>query len=224
MIGYLLLFIFMILLAVISLGFVIGGLYKNKQKVWIGALCGFVVFMLLSVFTGYVYGKKTVSYMASDEFQDRTKEQARTMGKTWGNTVSGAAEGLESTLDEEAIAKAMKKSGRVLGSSVKAMSSGLDETVGKTVVYADEQVEKSGIILGRAEQMRDSTNYSYGLFLQFNQDYTGKLYLTAYDSEHLMKDRSEIDISEKKGSGKVHIFKYKYFTPGLSGYCVLTKD
>jgi len=50
--------------------------------------------------------------MGSDEFQAETKKKTTNLGRTWGNAVSGAAQGLKSTLDDEAIEKLANKGRR----------------------------------------------------------------------------------------------------------------
>lgn len=224
MILYLLLIVFAGLMTLIAIGLTIGGLVKKKQKLWIGSLIGFVFFALLTVFSAYTYIKESINYMGTDEFQAETKKKAENLGKTWGNTVSGTAQGLEATLDDEAIAKLANKGAKIVGKGVTAVATGLDETAGKTTVFADESVDKTGVTIGRAEQITDSTKYSFGLFLEFKKDFDGKLILTAYDSKGLKQDNSELTIKEKAGKAKVYVFQFDYFQPGLSGYCILTKE
>ena len=224
MILYLLLIVFAGLMTLIALGLTIGGLVKKKRKLWIGSLVGFVFLTLLTVFSAYTYIKESVNYMGTEEFQAETKKKAENLGKTWGNTVSGTAQGLEATLDDEAIAKLANKGANIVGKGVKAVATGLDETIGKTTVFADESVDKTGILIGRAEQITDSTKNSFGLFLEFKNDFDGKLILTAYDSKGLKQDNSELTIKQKAGKAKVYVFQFDYFQPGLSGYCILTKE
>jgi|ERR1043165_4165379 hypothetical protein len=223
MLLYLLAVVLCGLLTLISIGLFIGGLVKKKQNLWIGSLIAFVVFTLLTVTTAYTYTKKAIDYMGSNEFQSETKKTAENMGKTWGNTVSGTAQGLEATLDEEAIAKLANKSGKIMGKGVTALSSGLDETAGHTTIFADESVDKVGITVGRAEEISGKESKNYGLYLEFKNDFDGTLRLTAYDSKGNKMDNSEIEVKEKAGKAKVCAFKFQYFTPGLSGYCILTK-
>lgn len=224
MIIYLLLIVFSVLMTLIAFGLTIGGLIKKKKKVWIGSLASFVIFSLLAVFSIVIYTKESINYMGSDEFQAETKKKAENMGKTWGNTVSGTAQGLESTLDDEAIAKLANKGAVIVGSGVKAVSTGLDETVGKTTVFPDSSLVAIGVTIGRAEQILDSANFDFGLFLEFEKDFEGKLLLTAYDSEGLKKDIASLAINEKAGKAKVYVFEFTYFEPGVSGYCILSLD
>ena len=223
MIVYLLLIVFAILMTMIALGLTIGGLVKKKQKVWISSLVAFVVFALVSVFSFYIYAVKSIDYMATDEFQNETRKKAENVGKTWGNTVSGTAEGLSATLDDEAIAKLANKSAIIVGKGVKAFAKGYDENAGSTTVFSDESVDKSGIIIGRVEQISGSEKNSFGLFLEFKKDFDGELFLTAYDSKGQKMDKKGIKIEEKAGKAKVYVFNFDYFNPGLSGYCILTK-
>lgn len=222
MILYLLLCVLAFLLTLIALGLTIGGLIKKKRTLWISSLAAFVLFTLLSVFSAYTYVKKSIDYMGSDEFQEETKKSASNWGKNIGNTVSGAAEGLEATLDDEAIAKLAKKGGVILGSGVKAVSEGVDETLGKQTVYADKEVENLGITIGRAEWQVDSVKYSFGLYLEFKNDFNGTLRLIAYDNDGKKVDNSEVKVTQKKGADKVFVFGFDHLKPAQSQYCVLT--
>jgi hypothetical protein len=224
MILYLLLLVLTGLLTLIALGFTIGGLVKKKEKVWITSLVLFVLFTMLTVLTGYTYVKETVNYMASDEFQDETRKKSETMGKTWGNTVSGTAKGLEETLDETAIEKLAAKSATIAGKGVSAIAKGLDETTGKTTVFADESIEQAGVTIGRAEHIAGSPGHKFGLFLEFKENFDDKLILTAYDSKGLKQDITELEVKQLAGKGKVYVFQFDNFQPGLSGYCILSKD
>lgn len=222
MILYILLLVFSGLMMLIALGLTIGGILKKKQKLWIGSLIAFVFFTLLTVFSTYTYVKASIDYMGTDEFQAEVRKKGENMGKSAGSTASGAAEGFATTLDDEAIAKLAHKSGIVIGKSVTALSGGLDETMGKTSVFADKSLENVGISIGRAEHILDSAKHSFGLFIEFKNDFDGKLYLTAYDSKGLKQDITEITVVQKAGRSKVYVFQFEYFEPGLSGYCILT--
>lgn len=224
MLLYLLLVVFVGLMTLIALGLTIGGLIKNNKKLWISALVAFVVFSILTVVSVYTYVKESINYMGSEEFQAETKKKAENLGKTWGNTVSGTAQGLEATLDDDAIAKLANKGAKIVGKGVKAAATGLDETAGKTTVFADESIDKEGVTVGRAEQITDSAKNSFGLFLEFKKDFDGKLTLTAFDSKGLKQDNASLAIKQKAGQAKVYVFQFDYFKPGLSGYCVLKKD
>lgn len=57
--------------------------------------------------------------MGTEEFQAETKKKAENLGKTWGNTVSGTAQGLEATLDDEAIGELANKGAITLGKGLK---------------------------------------------------------------------------------------------------------
>ncbi len=224
MIIQLLALVLCILLTLISLGFFIAGIVKKKQNLWIGSLVAFVIMVLLTVFSAYSYIKATVNYMGSDEFQEETRKKAENAGRVWGNTVTGAAQGLEATLDEDAIAKLANKGAKIAGKGVKAVAEGLDETTGATTIFADESIEKAGISIGRAEAIGDSSSRTYGLYLEFKENFSGTLRLTAYDSKGNKMDNAEVELTEKAGKAKVYTFKFTYFEPGLSGYCILSKE
>jgi hypothetical protein len=224
MILYILLIVFSILVALIALGLTIGGLVKKKRNLWIGSLATFVVFSLVTVFAIYTYVKETVNYMGSDAFQAETKKKAENMGKTWGNTVSGVSKGLNETLDDEAIAGLAKKSGTILGKGVQAFSTGLDETVGTTKVFADSLVNTMGIDIGRAELLLDAAKYSVGLYIASKNNVDSKFVLTAYDSKGVPQDNATLAIKQQAGKAQVHVFTFAYLKPGPSGYCILTKE
>ena len=221
---HILIIVFSILMALVALGFIIGGLIKKKQKTWIISLIAFVLFIMLTVFAILSSVRRTVNYLGSEEFQEDTKEQAENLGKTWGNTVSGTAKGLDETLDEDAIIKLANKGAKSIGKGVKAVASGFDETTGKTTIFQDESIDKYWITVGRAERIKDSLVYSFGLYLEFEKNFEGKLVLTAYDEQGLKKDKSELIINEQAGHGKVFVFQFEYFKPGLNGYCILKKE
>lgn len=212
-----------ILLTLIALGFTIGGLVKKMPKVWITSLSAFVVFVMLSCVAIVSSIQRSVDYMQTEEFQQETKRNANALGQSWGNTVTGTAEGLEASLDDEAIAKLANKSAKIVGKGITAVAAGMDETILKTRVFSDESIENEGIKLGRAELIADSLNANFGLYLEFEKNFIGKLRLTAYDCQGLKMDNAEIEIKTEAGKAKVYLFKFDYFEPGLSGYCVLTK-
>ena len=210
-----------ILLSLIAIGFTIGGLIKNKKKVWITSLILTVVFIMTTVFSIAVYIKRKAEYLTSEEFQEETRKSAEQLGRTWGNTVSGTAKGLEESIDDDAILKLASKGAKLLGNGVKVVAAGFDETTAKTKIFSDESISLKGISVGRAELLEDSVKISYGLFLDFSEDYEGTLELTAYDNEGLKMDHTMMEFNEKKGAAKVHVFQFDYFKPGLNGYCIL---
>lgn len=220
---YILLIVFSILMVLIALGFTIGGLVKKNQKVWISSLIGLVVFSLVCVFAIILYAKETYNYMGSEEFQEETKKTAQTWGENIGNTITGAAKGLESTLDEESITKLADKSATVVGKGVVALSDGFDKTVGKTTIFADESLEALGIKIGRGEETNDTTGYQMKIYLDFEKDFEGDLNLSIYDSEGLKQNSKSNSFSQKAGDGAIFSFHFEDFEPGLSGYCILAK-
>jgi hypothetical protein len=223
MIGYLLLLVFAILVTVIFLGLTIYSLVKKKKKTAIISLSVFVLFVLISVFCGYTYVKKSIDYVASDEFQNETKKKAESLGKTYGNTVSGAAKGFEETLDDESIAKLANKIAVTTGKVVKTTNAGLDSTIGKTNILSDKSITDAGIEIGRAQENVEGSQNNIGLYLDFKSNFKGILRLTAYDQQSEKMDAIEVNVDEKIGAGKVVVFKFKYAPPGVNGFCVLTK-
>jgi len=65
------------------------------------------------------------------------------------------------------------KGGEIVGSGVKAITSGLDETIGKSTVFADESIQIAGIAIGRTEQIEGSAKHGLGLFLDFGRGFDG---------------------------------------------------
>lgn len=208
------------LLTFVSLILLAIGLFKKKRNLWIGSLAGFVIGSVLTASCAFLYVRETYQYVTSDAFQNDTRKVAEHIGETVGSTVSGTAEGLEHTLDDEAIAKLAGKGARIAGKSVKAVAAGMDESMGKTTIFAEEAVEQSGIAVGRAELSGSEVK----LFLAFQQDFKGKLVLTAYDSQGQKQDVSELDAQQTAGQAKVYTFPFAAIQPGLSTYCILTKE
>lgn len=212
-----------VLLTLIAFGFALYGALKSKKPILVRSLIAFVVLCLVSTFAIYTYVKEQVAYMGSDEFQEETRKTAENMGKKLGNTISGVADGLESSLDEDAIERMAEKGARIMGKGIEASSKGFDETIGKTTVYLDESADKLGIKVGRAERLTDSIMPSFALYLEFTQDVNTTLKLTAFDSEGKKMDNTTLDINAAKGDEKIHVFSFEYLNPGLSGYCVLAE-
>ena len=221
MILYLLLCVFAILVTVIALGIAIAGIINKKRTLWISSLSIFVVCALFSVFSVVTYIKKSIDYMGSDEFQEETKRSASNWGKNIGNTVSGAAEGLEETLDEDVINKLAEKSGIILGGGVKALSKGASNT-GNKAVHVDKEMEKYGIEIGHAELLENSKKTSFGLYLEFKKDFKGKLRLTAFDMEGKKIDNSTIELDQKLDQDEVFEFEFKYLKPINCEYLILS--
>jgi len=210
-------------MALISLAAGIYFFVKKNKKIFLISLISTVVFTLLIVVSTYVYLKQTIEYMSTEEFHNETRQKAENMGRTWGNTVTGVSQGLEASLDDEAIAKLANKGAKIVGKGVQAMSEGLDETVIKTTVFADESIEKDGMSIGRAEQVTDSVKYSLGLYIAFKKDFDNTLTLTAYDSSGAPVDVSKLEVKQSAGQAKVYVFKFDHFKPKANGYCILTK-
>ncbi|MCG8696630.1 MAG: hypothetical protein MI922_01140 [Bacteroidales bacterium] len=218
-----LLIVFTGILALVALGVTIGGLVKKKKGLWIGSLIGFVVCCMCFAWTVAWTVKSSVEYIATDEFQEKTKKSAEAMGKAWGNTVSSTAKGLEETLDEEALLKLAGTTTRIVGKGVKVVAKNIDETFGSVTVFTDESIDNSGIQLGRAQRIKDSANYSFGLYLEFAKDFDGELQLTAFDTDGNKRDRTTMQLTANAGDNKVQVFTFEYFKPGMNGYCILSE-
>ena len=213
----------LLVLALGALGLTVWGLIQKKKTLWVSALVAFGVVGVLAGTLTVLLVKKSVDYLDSDEFGADTRATATAVGAAAGRTVSGAAQGLGAGLDDAALEKLARKGGTLVGRGVKAAAAGLDETAGKTTVFADESLAAAGIGLGRAQELPDSARYRFGLFLDFRQDFNGTLLLTAYDSKGLKMDNAAVAVEAKAGAAKVYVFAFQYFQPGLSGYCVLSK-
>lgn len=224
MLIYILLTVFSVIMAIVSVVAVIYFFIKKNKKIFLISLISTVVFTLCIITSSYMYFKHTLKYVSSEEFHDEARKQAENMGRVWGNTVSGVSEGLEASLDDEAIAKLANKAGKIVGKSVQSISEGVDETVIKTTVFADESIEKDGISIGRAEQVTDSAKYALGLYISFKKDFDNTLTLTAYDNSGASVDVSKLQIKQSGGQAKVYVFEFDHFKPKANGYCILSKS
>lgn len=223
MTSYLLLLVFAILMALIAIVFIVVGISKKNTQMWAGSLVGFVAFSLLIVFSIVKMVTSTVEYLGSDEFHEQTRKNAENWGKSVGNTITGASQGLEASIDEEAIYNLANKTARIAGNGVKAIAEGLDESVGKTTIFMNEEVSDEGIEIGRADEDNEGEGTVITLHLDFEKDFEGKLRLSAYDSEGTKMETSELAVKEVAGTEKVFEFPFSYSRPGLSGYCILSK-
>ena len=220
MLGYILLMALCGMLFIAALGAAVYGFIKKRRTLAFSSVGAAALLTLAGIALAYTYVKKSIAYVASDEFQKETRDKAKGVGKTWGSTVSGVSEGLSSTLDDEAIARLANKSAVITGKVIKASSAGLDSTIRKTSITTDKSVQDAGLVVGRAEEnIRSGRNI--GLFIDFNRAFSGKLKLTAYDAQGAKMDVSEVSLKEDAGTGHMVVFDYQYLTPGLSGYCIL---
>lgn len=223
MLSYILLIVFSVIMATMSAVAAIYFFIKKKKKFFLTALISMVVFTLCIIASTYMYVKYTIEYVSSDEFHDETRKQAENLGRALGNTASGISEGLESSLDDEAIAKLANKAGKIVGKGIQSISEGVDETLIKTTVFTDESIEKDGMVIGRAEQVTDSAKYALGLYISFKKNFDNTLTLTAYDNSGAPVDVSKIHVKQSAGQAKVYAFRFDKFKPKANGYCILTK-
>lgn len=223
MTGSILLLAFSILMIILAAVFIIVGIVKKSAKLWVSSLAGFVVFCMLCVYAAISMVSSTVDYLGSDEFHEQTRKSAENWGKSVGNTITGASQGLEASVDEDAIYKLANKSARLAGNGVKAIAEGFDESVGKTTIFSNEEVNELGIKIGRAEEDTQGDTTIINLYLEFKNDFDGKLRLSSFDSEGTKMETSEMTVNEIAGTEKVFEFPFAYSNPGLSGYCILSK-
>ena len=72
----LLLIVLSILMALISLGFIVGGIIKKNQELWISSLITFILFTSLTVYLVATSVEKTVDCTEIEEFQTNTKQES----------------------------------------------------------------------------------------------------------------------------------------------------
>ncbi|HTH55497.1 MAG TPA: hypothetical protein VL728_05585 [Cyclobacteriaceae bacterium] len=209
------------LMSLIAMALTTVGLMRRKRRFWKGSFVAFVCFVLFNVFSVYSYLNNSNDHRGFDGFQGKRK--TKDAGRILGNAASGATRDVQATLDDEAIIQLAKKGAKIVGNGMKAMTTVFGGPVGKTLMFTDESVAQAGIVIGRAERIaKTDTTSVFGLFLEFKKDFKGTLTLTAYDSNGLKRDTSEIALTGKAGKEEIQVFAFNYFHPHLSGYCVLS--
>lgn len=213
------------LFALISLVFLVIGIVKKKQTTWVIALFALIGFSCFGVYSIYQFAKSSLDYAKSDDFKDHVGNGAKEIGEIIGEAASGGAEGLSSTLDEEAIDQLARKGGRIFGDGIRAISDGIDESMVKTIVYMDQSLSTSGIIIGRAETEYDKELIKkINLFIEYTKEFSGKLTLTSYDSEGLKTDFTYIEITAIKDTKRTESFTLYNKAAGDNGYCILAME
>lgn len=190
----------------------------------ISFLSTFLLFVAISIYTGYTYGQKTMAFVKSEEFQMMAKNNAELMAKTYGNTVSGAAKGLNEGLDDEVIIALASKSAVITGKIIQTTAAALDSTVGKTKILTDQSVGKASIEIGHAGENYQDTLREINLFLDFKKEFKGNLVLTSYDIEGKKMDLCSLKLDKKKNDAELVSFKFKHTPDTWSSYYILTTE
>lgn len=223
MILFILLFVALGLVILVSIGTLIFGLIKKRKNILITAAILFVVGIIGSVVSGLTYSKKVYDYVKSKEFQDDAKKGSEIVGQTAGSVSSGLSKGLSTTLDDEAISNLAKKSATILGKSIKTMASSLDSTIGNKNIFIDQNLADAGFELGRADEQYKSKTNDLGIFIDYKKDFKGKLKLTNYDQTGKKIDVAEKEINVKAGQEQVEIFSFSHSDLGVTTYYIISK-
>jgi len=202
---------------------IIIGLIKKHTKFRSIGLFAFMVGLFGCFIFGYKYAKATLEYVQSGEFQEDAKKTSQFVGETAGSIASGISQGLASGLDDSAISNLAKKSGVIIGNSIKTLASGLDSTIGDKNIFIDKTLETEGLSFGRAEEQFNSQSNDLGIYMESKSDFNGRIRITNYDQTGKIIDTSEKMVNLKAGKGNVEIFSFKNSNFGITTYFIISK-
>ena len=224
MLLYLLLIIGFGLLILVSLGMAIYSLVKKRKQTLVIAGVLFFIGTMACGYSVFMYSKRTIEYVKSEEFQNDAKKGSELIGQTLGSTTSGISNGIAQKLDDEAIRNLASKSTIILGKVTKTIASGLDSTIGNKNIYLDKTLENSGIEMGRADEKYNSKTNDLGIFIDYKKDFKGKIKITNYDQNGKKIDAVEKLINAKNGQGRVEVFSFSHSDLGLTTYYIISKS
>jgi hypothetical protein len=219
---YLLAIIICGIIAVACVVLAIVSIIKKKMSLFTSSVIVFVIAAIVGVFSIFQYTVKAINYLKGDGVQASISSGAEIAGKTAGSIISGGAKGLNTTLDDNAIAALAGKSATIMGKAIKASASGLDSTF-KTSIFLDTSLANIGFDLGRAEELYDTKSQFMGIFITFTKNFNGKLKLTMYDQEGKKMTIAKTEVNEKAGAEKVIRFDFPVLHSELTRYYILYK-
>jgi hypothetical protein len=222
MITYLFLIVFFGLLGLIGIGSLVFGLVKKQKALLVISAILLVIGISGGIFSGFMYAKKAVQYVKSDEFQDDARKGSEMVGETIGSTTSGLSKGFSKTLDDEAIMSLASKSATIFGKVTKTVASNLDSTLGNKNVYLDKSVENSGLEFGRAEEKYNAQTNDLGIFIEFKKDFKKVIRIANYDQTGKIIESVEKAISAKAGQSKVEVFSFLLSDLGMTTYYIIS--
>ena len=223
MISYLLLIGIFVFVIIISIGTFIFGIIKKRKSILITAAILLVAGTMGSIYCGLAYSKKVYYYVTSNEFQEDAKKGSEIIGKTAGSVSSGLSKGLSITLDDEAVSDLTRKSASIIGKSIKTMASEIYSTIGNKNIFIDKNLINAGFELGRADERYHPNTNDLEIFINYKEDFKGKLKLTNYDQNGKKIEVSEKIIDAKAGEEKVEIFNFSHSDLGLTTYYIISK-
>lgn len=217
------------LLTLTSVGFLIGGLIKGNQKIWIAALGGIVVFFTgtaLSV-SNAVYDTVDYAKEKSEEFQEAADRTAREFGQAAGKALSTGLDDLDSTLKNDPFIDMLREGAGNVTEAVLAHPDDPKSKFGPTLVVPDSSVTRRGIrLLNDASLSQGSSSGRYRLSISMEPEkaFDGTLSLHTLDSDSLRTKLDEVPL-EAEGD-KVQIltpsFEFEHSGEGWTGFCILS--
>ncbi len=204
-----------IVLAIISV-------VSKKLSFFITSVIVFALAVIGGVFCIFQYAIKTISYIKSDGIQATISNEAEVVGKTAGSIISGGVKGLNTTLNDDAIATLAAKSAIIIGKTIKISAAGLDATF-KTPVFLDASIANCGLEFGRAEAVSENNSYDISVFISFTKAFKGNLKLLMYDNNGKKMDVAETAVNEQIGVEKIVRFSFPSHHVGIATYYILYK-
>lgn len=213
------------IVAVACVVLAIVSIIKKKLSLFISSVIMFAISCIAGVFFIFQFTIQTADYVANKDVQLTISKGAELAGKTAGSIISGGAKGVNSTLDDNAIATLAGKSGTIIGKAIKATASGLDSTF-RPSIFIDSSLANAGIELGRAEELYEAKKNDpfMCIFITFAKSFKGTLKLVMYDQEGKKMTIAKTELHEKAGAEKLIRFNFSIIHTELKRYYVLSKQ
>jgi hypothetical protein len=205
----------------VSLVLLIRGIFKKNKTLWISSLAGGTFFTLLIFFSITSYISNEIEYWGSEEHRKESFNKAKNIGKSLGGQVTGVAQGIIESVDEDAIIELARKSAKIVGKGITAIGEGFNGFEEELKILTDESVSEMGLIIGYAQKLKKDNTYSLGIFIEYEQNFKGSLVLTTFDIEGKSLNKSIFEVNRAKGEEKLEIFQFKILEPIKTGYCIL---
>lgn len=223
MILYLILIVVFGLIILVSVGLAIFGIINKRKNLLVTSAILLTIGVIGCIFSALTYTKKAIEYVKSKEFQEDTKKGSELIGQTVGSATSGISNGLSKTLDDEAIKNLASKSATILSKITKTVASNLDSTLGHKNIFLDKTLENSGLELGRADEKYNAKTNDLGIFIDYKNDFKGKLRITNFDQTGQKIEVVDKIVNAKAGQNKVVVFSFLHSDLGLTTYYIISK-
>ena len=99
----------------------------------------------------------------------------------------------------------------------------MDSTLGHKNIFLDKTLENSGLELGRADEKYNAKTNGLGIFIDYKNDFKGKLRITNFDQAGQKIEVVDKVVNAKAGQNKVEVFSFLHSDLGLTTYYIISK-